>query len=409
MNRSLIRSLGAYTALSTKGVASLLSDTLWRALTFPITYLLVFVLISTALLQIRYVNRALQRFDSTQVIPTQFVLFTLSVIIGSAVLYRDFESATVDRVLKFIGGCALTFLGVCLITSGRSGEDSSDDGDGEDEEQPIALVDEEARETETAVSDDDDMGKRKESTSIRFDDGNPRQSKSRQTSYHRSSGQQSVCHTPRRFNSNASSNFSPLTTPGPESPLLENPWSSSRGHHLRQSLQSTASSPVLPSEGQEPRPSTSRDHSQQHLLPARAERPSTLTRKSIARMMPGPLVSPLSNPLSAIVADNLRRGMESPTRTRRRQALSSLRISRSHRQTTGSVDEETGLLTPLAMKGRGSSGDSSSGDGSSRGKRRSKSMSMPFGDFFGFKRSKSKRDEGGSSTDAGHGASAGAE
>ncbi|MCJ1248134.1 hypothetical protein MMC30_005349 [Trapelia coarctata] len=147
----LVGLFGAYTALSTKGVASLLSDTLWRALTFPITYLLVFVLVSTALLQIRYVNRALQRFDSTQVIPTQFVLFTLSVIIGSAVLYRDFESATVDRVLKFIGGCAMTFLGVYYITSGRSGDESGEDEEGEDEDQPIALVDEEARGTETAA------------------------------------------------------------------------------------------------------------------------------------------------------------------------------------------------------------------------------------------------------------------
>lgn len=63
-------------------------------------------------MQIRYVNRALQRFDSTQVIPIQFVLFTISVIIGSAVLYRDFESATGDRIGKFVGGCLLTFLGV---------------------------------------------------------------------------------------------------------------------------------------------------------------------------------------------------------------------------------------------------------------------------------------------------------
>ena len=104
----LVGLFGGYTALSTKGVASLLSDTLWRAFTYPVNYLLIFILVLTAVLQIRYVNRALQRFDSTQVIPTQFVLFTISVIIGSVVLYRDFESATADRVVKFIGGCLLT-------------------------------------------------------------------------------------------------------------------------------------------------------------------------------------------------------------------------------------------------------------------------------------------------------------
>ncbi|KAJ5345428.1 Magnesium transporter NIPA [Penicillium brevicompactum] len=134
----LVALFGGYTALSTKGVSSLLSGTLWHVITFPVTYLLVFVLIFSALMQIRYINRALQRFDSTQVIPTQFVLFTLAVIIGSAVLYRDFESITAERATKFIGGCLLTFLGVYFITSGRvRGDDESSFSD--DEEGSIGL------------------------------------------------------------------------------------------------------------------------------------------------------------------------------------------------------------------------------------------------------------------------------
>lgn len=134
---------GGYTALSTKGVASLLSYTLWHALTFPITYLLIAILVATALLQIRYLNKALQRFDSTQVIPTQFVLFTISVIVGSAILYRDFETATLGRVGKFTGGCAMTFAGVYLITSSRGPPPPKNDGNASDEEAEIGLIDEE--------------------------------------------------------------------------------------------------------------------------------------------------------------------------------------------------------------------------------------------------------------------------
>lgn len=116
---------GGYTVLSTKGVASLLSYTLWRALTFPVTYLFISILIASAVLQIKHVNRALQRFDSTRVIPTQFVLFTLSVILGSAILYRDFERTSGQAAAKFVGGCVLTFAGVYLLTSGdRSQNDS---------------------------------------------------------------------------------------------------------------------------------------------------------------------------------------------------------------------------------------------------------------------------------------------
>lgn len=74
----------------------------------------------TAVLQIKYLNKALQRFDSTEVIPTQFVLFTVSAIIGSAVLYRDFEGMDIEQMSRFMSGCAIEFLGVYLITSKRT-------------------------------------------------------------------------------------------------------------------------------------------------------------------------------------------------------------------------------------------------------------------------------------------------
>ncbi|KAI5299909.1 hypothetical protein KEM55_001044 [Ascosphaera atra] len=101
---------------------------MWVSETCGANYILVDVglvglFVVTALMQIRYINRALQRFDSTQVIPTQFVMFTLSVIVGSAIVYRDFECATWKSGAHFICGCTLTFFGVYLITSGRPKND----------------------------------------------------------------------------------------------------------------------------------------------------------------------------------------------------------------------------------------------------------------------------------------------
>ncbi|KAF8246167.1 DUF803-domain-containing protein [Wilcoxina mikolae CBS 423.85] len=115
----LVALFGAYTVLSTKGISSLISSSFYHIFQYPIAYLFAFVLVSTAVLQVKYINRALQRFDSTQVIPTQFVLFTISVIVGSAILYRDFETVNRERMLKFITGCSLTFVGVYLISSQR--------------------------------------------------------------------------------------------------------------------------------------------------------------------------------------------------------------------------------------------------------------------------------------------------
>ncbi|GJC90522.1 putative magnesium transporter NIPA7 [Colletotrichum liriopes] len=122
----LVGLFGGFTALSTKGVSSILSTTLLGAFKTPVAWALLFILLFTAVMQVRYVNKALQRFSSTQVIPIQFVLFTLCVIIGSAVLYRDFERTSAEQAGKFVGGCLLTFFGVFLITSGRVEEDIED-------------------------------------------------------------------------------------------------------------------------------------------------------------------------------------------------------------------------------------------------------------------------------------------
>ncbi|PWW78043.1 DUF803-domain-containing protein [Tuber magnatum] len=123
----LVGLFGGYTVLSTKGISSLLSSSFYRIFTYAIAYPFTIVLVTTAILQVKYVNRALQRFDSTQVIPTQFVLFTISVILGSAILYRDFETVDAERMLKFVSGCLLTFYGVWIISSGRGKAKNPDD------------------------------------------------------------------------------------------------------------------------------------------------------------------------------------------------------------------------------------------------------------------------------------------
>ena len=88
--------LGSVTVMSSKGVSSFLN--LWvccgahSPFTEPILYPLVLVLTVTAILQIRYLNEAMERFGNTETVPVYYVLFTLTTIIGSNVLYRDFEN-----------------------------------------------------------------------------------------------------------------------------------------------------------------------------------------------------------------------------------------------------------------------------------------------------------------------------
>lgn len=117
-------SSGGFTVLSTKGLSSLLSArNPLDMIKYPITYVLLAILIATAIAQITYLNRALYRFDSREVIPTQFVFFTISAIVGSAVLYRDFENVEPHRFINFIFGCLTTFGGVFILTRSRGDGD----------------------------------------------------------------------------------------------------------------------------------------------------------------------------------------------------------------------------------------------------------------------------------------------
>jgi hypothetical protein len=107
---------GGYTVLATKGLSTLLSLELIGIFKEWITYPLIIVLLGTGILQIRYLNRALMHFDSKIVIPTQFVFFNLTAIVGSAILYRDFEHVDFHTFLTFVYGCVTTFLGVFILT-----------------------------------------------------------------------------------------------------------------------------------------------------------------------------------------------------------------------------------------------------------------------------------------------------
>ena len=346
-------------------------------------------------MQIRYTNRALQRFDSTQVIPTQFVLFTLSVIIGSAVLYRDFESTTAERMGKFVGGCALTFAGVYLITSGRTQEPDEDGEDDEDDlsEEGIRLVDEEAQEYTDDSAEDVDVTARKSNLVDQEGTDNLDEASvpSRQQSY--TSG--SLPRTPRRLGSSRSDASEPFTPRSIDSGIIENPWRSSHeqlGPHEEGQIRIAPGStqarpqPISPTKQRPSRPSTPQIRMESTPGPSssRDERRPSLARRSISQLFPGPFISPLSSSLRGIVQDDLRRGIATPSKSERRKSKGLSRL-RSVQQTDQRAAESNPLLSPT---------DDASGEGVK--KKRSLSVSDTVGKLFRKISSKSKsslRDE----------------
>ncbi|CCM03376.1 uncharacterized protein FIBRA_05506 [Fibroporia radiculosa] len=119
---------GGFTVLSTKAISTLLTLEWFDMFTEWITYPTIAILLGTGIGQIRYLNRALMRFDSKIVVPTQFVMFNLSAIVGSAIMYDDFAQATFHQIVTFLYGCAATFAGVFMIAWASSVDGAPEDG-----------------------------------------------------------------------------------------------------------------------------------------------------------------------------------------------------------------------------------------------------------------------------------------
>ncbi|GFZ48149.1 hypothetical protein JCM24511_05897 [Saitozyma sp. JCM 24511] len=105
---------GGYTVLSTKALSSFLSSMFLAAFAYPITWVLVGVLVGTSVMQIKYLNKALMRFQSKAsghgldgMSNRSFVFFSLAAIVGSAVLYQEFRDETISRFVNFAFGVRL--------------------------------------------------------------------------------------------------------------------------------------------------------------------------------------------------------------------------------------------------------------------------------------------------------------
>ncbi|KAI0402934.1 DUF803-domain-containing protein [Xylaria palmicola] len=411
----LVGLFGGYTALTTKGVSSMLSSTLFKAFATPVTYGLIIVLLGTAVMQVRYVNKALQRFDSTQVIPIQFVLFTLSVIVGSAVLYRDFERTTAEQAAKFVGGCLLTFFGVFLITSGRLRQDDDDQlSDDENVEETIGLRNQDGH----GPYDSSTEQAREPSARVISASTSRRSSHASRGSFSRGGRplRSQPMGTPPNRKVDQVIPRSVLPTPADTSPpLLSNPWKDSIEDQLcHPGLPQTISADSVPTihstasvAASEPIQSSVNVLSPDP-LPSSPERPITPRLSTLAPRSHGHhhysnafiSPSPLSSTVSAVVADTLLRGEDSPIK--RRRSIRRLRPTiRSSLFVPRDQFDDVGTSNPLLVT---SNEDGyipteceppSAQQGNIRG--RARSLSNTLGHFFGRK----KRARGNSNPEIG--------
>ncbi|CAO3609564.1 unnamed protein product [Mucor hiemalis] len=71
-------------------------------------YVVLGIVIITLVIEIVYLNKALNLFNTALVTPTYYVIFTTMTIVSSIVLYRGFDASPVD-----VATCVLGFLSIC--------------------------------------------------------------------------------------------------------------------------------------------------------------------------------------------------------------------------------------------------------------------------------------------------------
>ena len=379
----------------------MLSATLWRAFTTPVTYALLVILLGTAVMQIRYVNKALQRFDSTQVIPIQFVMFTLCVILGSAVLYRDFEKTTAQQAAKFVGGWLLTFFGVFLITSGRTQSHDEDDdilSDTEGVEETIGLASQDGVVASSGYPHGQD-GPTPKSQSRRS-------SKLSQLSY----AETIKTLTPQHdFYVPSVRILSPNGlhhSPGQEAPISNSAWpdvggpSTPPGRGVR--AYSTDSVPGGCAVASASTPATPmRDSNIPPVYPTDGS--VVATRPGISPIKPGShhrsttfiSPSPLSSTVTAVVKDAFLRAKDEPglNTSSMRRIRSSIRASLFFNEDDDIPDQAQGVVPALEDNATNAFGEpEGAAADTDQVRRRSRSMSDTLGDFFGVRRKKRKDD-----------------
>lgn len=119
---------GSMTVMAAKGLAMFLREALQgdRSMFHDwVIYALFGVLGVTVVIQLAYLNKAMQRYGTMQIVPVNFVLFTFFAILGGGVLFREFQTLHPTVILMFLAGMLLTFLGVYVIMSRRSASEDA--------------------------------------------------------------------------------------------------------------------------------------------------------------------------------------------------------------------------------------------------------------------------------------------
>nr|XP_057942122.1 magnesium transporter NIPA2-like [Doryrhamphus excisus]XP_057942123.1 magnesium transporter NIPA2-like [Doryrhamphus excisus] len=109
--------LGAFTVSSVKGLAiairSVIHDV--SVLSHPLTWILLLTLLVSIVMQVHYLNKSLDTFNTLLVYPIYYVLFTSVVLSTSVVLFREWSNMAAVDIVTTIGAFLVMVVGVAML------------------------------------------------------------------------------------------------------------------------------------------------------------------------------------------------------------------------------------------------------------------------------------------------------
>ncbi|XP_060529654.1 magnesium transporter NIPA2 [Cylas formicarius] len=116
---TICSAFGSLTVMACKALGLTLKNLVSESTSGNAAWMLIFLLLSITvciLVQMNYLNRALDVFDTSLVTPVYYVIFTLLVLVASSILFKEWTTMSRTNVLGLLSGFCLSVVSLFLLS-----------------------------------------------------------------------------------------------------------------------------------------------------------------------------------------------------------------------------------------------------------------------------------------------------
>ncbi|XP_052796456.1 magnesium transporter NIPA2-like [Mya arenaria] len=116
---SVCSTLGSFTVMGAKGFGVAIKETFYGRNEFDnfLTYVMAAIVIGCSLIELVYLNKSLDTFNTAIVTPTYYVLFTSCAVMFSLVMFKEFGRMTLEDIIGALIGFMVIISGIFLLNA----------------------------------------------------------------------------------------------------------------------------------------------------------------------------------------------------------------------------------------------------------------------------------------------------